>query len=66
MSRRGVTLRVIRPGDEVPRDEGWLGSAAERLNGVWTLTRICHAWTSKDSDEPRLQRSVVRVLRRGR
>lgn len=66
MHRRGVTLRVIRPGEAVPREEAWPGSPEERLDAVWTLTKICLAWTLKNPGELRLQRSVVKVLRRTR
>ncbi len=66
MIRKGVTARVIRPGDKPPAEEPWPGTPAERMEAVWTLTRACWAWTGEGDSEPRLQRSVVRVRRGGR
>jgi hypothetical protein len=66
--RRQATTRVIRLGD----DDGaldraaWLGSTVEeRIAAVWDLTLECMAWSDPDVGEPRLQRSVCRVERRG-
>jgi hypothetical protein len=56
--------RLLRPGDVEPLDRSWLDTGrAERLDGVWFLTRLGYAWQGKDLDAERLQRSVVRVLR---
>jgi hypothetical protein len=33
---------------------------------VWELTRQCLAWNREGEDEPRLQRDITRVIRRGR
>ncbi|XXT20091.1 hypothetical protein WME94_00810 [Sorangium sp. So ce429] len=66
--RRQATTRVIRLGD----DDGafdrvaWQGSTMEeRIAAVWDLTLECMAWSDPDAGEPRLQRSVCRVERRG-
>ncbi|MCA8978963.1 MAG: hypothetical protein H6831_04755 [Planctomycetes bacterium] len=64
---RKIVTRTIRPGAGEPADRSWRdASIEERIEGVWTLTKLCLAWNSEDDDEPRLQRSVVRVLRRAR
>jgi hypothetical protein len=56
--------RVIRDGHEEPYDGEWLDcSPEERIEAVWTLTKICLAWTNQSSDEPRLQRTITRVER---
>jgi hypothetical protein len=62
--RSGITTRILRPGTEEPKETDWLTmTPSERMDAVWELTLVCHAWTSGASDEPRLQRSVVRVQR---
>jgi hypothetical protein len=61
---RAVTSRVIRPGQPAPQDDDWLErTPSERIEGVWTLTRILSGWNAEDSREPRLRRSVVHVQR---
>jgi hypothetical protein len=62
---RKITINIIRDGKE-PRDETWKGlSPAERIEMVWTLTKLCMAWNNRCSDdEPRLQRTVTRLQRR--
>ncbi|MEP7121887.1 MAG: hypothetical protein ABJE95_13285 [Byssovorax sp.] len=67
--RRGMaTTRVIRLADDdgaLDRNQ-WRGSTmAERIAAVWELTLEGLAWSQRDGDEPRLQRSVCRVERRG-
>jgi hypothetical protein len=61
--RGGVTARVVRSGEAPLPEESWPGSPEERLNAVWMLTRAAGAWTTKETGEPRLQRSTVRVQR---
>lgn len=64
MSQEAITSRVIRPGQRAVVEEEWRDSTpAERIEAVWTLTKLCLAWTTDDPDEPRLQRSVSRVQR---
>jgi hypothetical protein len=48
-------------------DEAWKESTpAERIEAVWTLTKICMAWAGYQTDEPRLQRTITRIQRRER
>lgn len=64
MSKEPITSRVIRPGQRPSEENDWRDSTpAERIEAVWTLTKLCLAWTTDDPDEPRLQRSVSRVQR---
>ena len=67
--RRGqATTRVIRlaEDDGALDREQWRGSTmAERIAAVWELTLEGLAWSDPDADEPRLQRSVCRLERRG-
>jgi len=60
-----ITSRIIRGGEKPPPEvDEWSDfSCEERMEAVWTLTRLCLAWTSGDPDEPRLQRSVSYVRR---
>lgn len=65
--RKEVTLRVLRPGEPEPPDTDWLAmTMEERIDAVWELTRLCMQWNAGEEGEPRLQRSVVRIQRRGR
>ena len=65
MSQRVVTVTRVKRGEE-PVDRSWLDRTAdERMVAVWRLTLECLAWLP-EKHEPRLQRSVVRVLRKGR
>jgi hypothetical protein len=67
--RRGqATTRVIRldEDDGALDREAWAGSTMEeRIAAVWELTLECLAWSDPDAGEPRLQRSVCRLERRG-
>jgi hypothetical protein len=63
---RGMTVRIIRNGVE-PGDDGWMDfSPEDRIEAVWTLTKLCLAWNNHQTDEPRLQRTVTRIQRRKR
>jgi hypothetical protein len=67
MKRRDITTRIIRPGEPVSPDVDWLSrTAEERVAAVWELTSLCQAWRQAGAGEPRLDRSVSRVLRAGR
>ncbi len=62
-----ITVRVIRDGSPEPIELDWSASSpAERIEAVWTLTKLCLAWNKKLTDEPRLQRTITRVQRRER
>ena len=68
MSDKPITSRVLQPGDPQKDvvDRDWLQcSPEERIEAVWRLTKACYAWGREDDadDEPRLQKSVTRVLR---
>ena len=57
-----VTRTTLAASSQDP--EYWLSrSPEERLAAVWELTLQCLAWQGSGADEPRLQRSVVRIQR---
>ncbi len=59
-----MTVRVIREGLAEPPDDDWsTASPEERIEAVWTLTKLCMAWNNPSTSEPRLQRTVTRVQR---
>ena len=59
-----ITSRVIRNGLPEPPDNDWpMATAEERIEAVWTLTKLCLAWNTLSQSEPRLQRTVTRVQR---
>jgi len=61
---REISVRVIRDGQE-PRDDSWKDSTPEeRIEAVWTLTKLCLMWNNQSTDEPRVQRTITRVIRR--
>jgi hypothetical protein len=70
MERRVVMTRVLRAGqaDDGAFDlEFWRRVGAEGIfAAAWEMVGEQRAIRGKDGDEPRLQRSVVRVVRRGR
>lgn len=62
--RDQMSVRVIRDGRPEPLDDEWIGSSPEeRIEAVWTLTKVCLAWNNHLADEPRLQRTVTRIQR---
>ena len=64
---RSVESRLLRPGEAAPSDNDWSSSTpSERIAGVWELTQQCLAWNREGGEEPRLQRDVTRVIRKGR
>ena len=64
--RPNIEVKVIRNG-QVPRDNAWKDSTPEeRIEAVWTLTKLCLAWNNQSTDEPRLQRTITRVQRNKR
>lgn len=59
-----MTVRVIRDGQPEPPDNEWLmTSTEERIEAVWTLTKLCMAWNEHSDREPRLQRTITRLQR---
>jgi hypothetical protein len=67
--RRVVMSRVLRDGqpDDGAFDlEFWRKVGAEGIfEAAWEMVREVQAIRGEDADEPRLQRSVLRVVRRG-
>lgn len=62
--KKEITVRVIRDGSAEPSDNDWLmASPEERVEAVWTLTRLCFAWNNPSDSEPEFQRTVTRVQR---
>jgi hypothetical protein len=62
--REKMTVRVIREGQAELQDTDWFGySAEERIEAVWTLTKLCLAWKEYLTGEPRLQRTATRLQR---
>jgi hypothetical protein len=61
---RIVPLRGERRASEL--NEWAVYSMEERIAAVWEITLASLAWGSSDASEPRLQRSVCRIERRGR
>jgi hypothetical protein len=65
-SSRHIEARVVRSGARPKDTWEWEGTTPEdRIEAVWELTLLCLAWKGNGFDEPRLQRSVVRVQRAG-
>jgi hypothetical protein len=63
--RPAIQTHVIRPRQAEPPDREWLNrTMAERIEAVWELTKISLAWNQDTSTEPRLQKSMTRILRR--
>jgi hypothetical protein len=69
-SRRNGVARVLRDGaaDDGSFDiELWQSQGAEAIfAAAWELVNEARRWKGEDGDEPRLQRSVCRVVQRGR
>ena len=59
-----MTATVIRDGRPEAIDNEWIGtSPEERIEAVWTLTKLCLLWNEDSTREPRLQRTVTRLQR---
>lgn len=55
-----ISARVIRDGSAEPPDTDWLAaSPAERIEAVWTLTKLCMSWNKGPTSEPRLQELLL-------
>ncbi len=62
---RVITGRVFRNGQTPPPDTEWADSTPEeRIEAVWMLTVLCQAWNQEEFIEPRLDKSVVRTIRK--
>ncbi len=62
-----MSSRIIREGQTEPFDNEWNESSPEeRIEAVWTLTKLCLAWNNRLTDEPRLQRNITRIQRTSR
>ena len=67
--RRKITVRVLRsPAEEAQADlEFWQSvSPEQRVAALWDMVLEHRAIKGLEGDEPRLQRSVVRIQRNGR
>ena len=57
----------VRNGEPEPPDNDWaMATMEERIEAVWTLTKICMGWHNSSDTVPELQRTVTRVIRRRR
>jgi hypothetical protein len=62
-----ISINIIRDGQAEPFDNGWESSTPEeRIEAVWTLTKLCSAWSEELTDESRVQRTITRVQRTSR
>ena len=59
-----MKVRVIRNGEPEPPDNDWaMATMEERIEAVWTLTKICMGRNNPSDTVPELQRTVTRVIR---
>jgi hypothetical protein len=66
-SKKEISISIIRDGQSETIKNEWADSTPEeRIEGVWTLTKLCLAWNNPVTDEPRLQRTVTRIQRSSR
>ena len=62
--KKQITVRIIRDGAPEPPDDDWSkATPEERIEAVWTLTKLCMAWNNASTDVPRLQRTITRIQR---
>ena len=62
--REQWTSRVLRNGWSDSGEYDWSKySPEERITTVWELTRICYLWQTGDTKEPRLEKSIVQIMR---
>lgn len=62
-----ITVRVFRSWEEenAASDEFWAAMTPEqRVELLWDMVLDLDAWRGGSGDQPRLQRSVVRIRRR--
>lgn len=61
---REMSAKVVRGGQDEAAENEWMDASPEqRIEAVWTLTKICLEWNGNSSLEPRLQRTVTRLQR---
>jgi len=59
-----ITVRVIRNGlPELPDTDWRMATPEERVEAVWTLTKLCWAWNNPSEDEPTMRKDITRVIR---
>jgi hypothetical protein len=58
-----ITVRVIRDGLEPPDNDWAMATMEERIEGVWTLTKLWLEWNNPSGSEPEFQRTITRVQR---
>ena len=59
-----ITVRVLRNGEPEPPDDEWAkATMEERIEAVWTLTKLCMGWNNPSESEPEFQRTITRVQR---
>jgi hypothetical protein len=64
-SRNEIKVRVIRDGVEPPDNDWSKATPEERIEAVWTLTKIRYGWNKySDDDVPKFHRTVTRVIRK--
>jgi hypothetical protein len=57
-----ISVRVIRDGSPEPPDDDWaMATMEERIEAVWTLTKLCMCWNNPSASEPKFQRTITRV-----
>jgi hypothetical protein len=60
---KNIVTRVFRNGIKPEREDWKNFTPAERIEGVWLLTKLCLGWNKSEIDEPRLQRTITRIQR---
>ena len=63
LERKNISSRIIRAGDDTEDLDLDLATPEERINAVWELTRFCYFWKTGETIEPRLQKSITRIIR---
>ena len=65
-NKNRTTVKIYRTKNgDIPQDDGYIEAEPSYLIGImWELTRDAWAVTGKDDAERRLQRHIVRFVRR--
>lgn len=62
--RKDILVKTIRQGEPDSRENEWHNSSPEeRIEAVWTLTKLCLAWNNHLPNDLRLQRTVTNLQR---